>query len=249
LFEIYVTQDFSADKYRAVINLILNGIPEGEREITFLVQDTLMEMEFAVHLCEDTDCKHEPMVFIKAKNIYISYESPIDGIQVEGDIYFPDTSVKHIVLPTVFQTAETGSYVLRVTALKEAYKSETREISFAIIEKEPNFKEVEIDIKPGSEPNSINLNSKGKIPVAILTNEEFDASTVDPVTVSFAEASPVRWTVENVDGDGDMDLLFHFKTQEMNLDQDSTEATLTGITYDGRIIEGTDTVNIVPKDK
>jgi hypothetical protein len=189
------------------------------------------------------------MVFIKAKNIYISYESPIDGIQVEGDIYFPDTSVKHIVLPTVFQTAETGSYVLRVTALKEAYKSETREISFAIIEKEPNFKEVEIDIKPGSEPNSINLNSKGKIPVAILTNEEFDASTVDPVTVSFAEASPVRWTVENVDGDGDMDLLFHFKTQEMNLDQDSTEATLTGITYDGRIIEGTDTVNIVPKDK
>lgn len=250
LFETFVTQYFPSDEYKAVITPIVNGIPEGEREITFLVKDTLKEMEFAVHLCEDKDCNHEPMVFVKEKDIYISYESPIDGIQVEGDIYFPDKSINTVIFPTVFQTAETGSYVLMITASKEGFKSESREVNFAIIEKEADLaQEVEIDIKPSSEPNSINLKSKGKIPVSILTTDEFDASTVNPVTVSFAEAFPVRWTLENVDGDGYMDLLFHFKTQELNLDQDSTEATLTGITYDGRIIAGTDTVNIVPKHK
>jgi hypothetical protein len=107
-----------------------------------------------------------------------------------------------------------------------------------------------IDIKPGSYPNSINLGSKGMVPVAVLTTDDFDASTVDPVTVRFGGATPVRWTMEDVDGDGDTDLLFHFKTQELvDLNEESTEATLTGYTHDGEFIWGTDTVNIVPEDK
>ena len=113
----------------------------------------------------------------------------------------------------------------------------------------PPVVEVTIDIKPGSDPNSINLKSKGVVPVAVLTTDAFDASSVDPDTVEFADAQPVRWTLEDVDGDGDVDLLFHFKTQELNLTGDSTEATLTGSTYAGQAIQDTDTVNIVPKGK
>ena len=109
--------------------------------------------------------------------------------------------------------------------------------------------QVKIDIKPGSYPNSINLKSKGVVPVAVLTADSFDASTIDPDTVLFAGASPLRWTIEDVDNDGDMDMLFHFKTQELDLTKDSTDATLTGTTYDGTLVEGTDTVNIVPKGK
>jgi len=113
----------------------------------------------------------------------------------------------------------------------------------------PPVLEVEIDIKPGSDPNSINLKSRGVVPVAVLTTDDFDATTVDPSMVEFAGATPMRWAWEDVDGDGDKDLLFHFKTQELNLDENSTEAILTGDTTDGRHIQGTDAVNIVPKDK
>lgn len=105
---------------------------------------------------------------------------------------------------------------------------------------------VDIDIKPGSDPNSINLGSKGVVPVAILTTTDFDATTVDPTTVIFAGASPVRWTEEDVDEDADIDLLFHFKTQELALDGDSTEAALTGATTGGDPIVGSDSVRIVP---
>jgi hypothetical protein len=109
----------------------------------------------------------------------------------------------------------------------------------------PQVIEVDIDIKPGSDPNSMNLGSKGMVPVAVLTTDDFDASDVDPVTVEFAGTSPLRWAMEDVDGDGDMDLLFHFKTQELDLDESSNEATLTGATFGGQPIQGTDTVNIV----
>jgi hypothetical protein len=108
---------------------------------------------------------------------------------------------------------------------------------------------VEIDIMPDSYPNSISLESNGEVPVAVLSNGDFDASTVDTSTVVFTGAEPVKWTMEDVDGDGDIDMLFHFMTQELNSDENSTEATLTGDTTDGKHIKGSDSVNIVPKGK
>ncbi len=106
-----------------------------------------------------------------------------------------------------------------------------------------------VDIKPGSDRNSINLKSKGVVPVAVLTTDGFDASDINPGTVQFAGATPVRCTQEDVDQDGDLDLLCHFKTQDLDLDENSTEATLTGSTYASQPVVGTDAVNIVPKDK
>ena len=105
--------------------------------------------------------------------------------------------------------------------------------------------EVDIDIKPGGNPNRINLKSKGVVPVAVLGTVDFDAATIDPATVKFAGASPVHWALDDVDGDGNEDMLLHFKTQELNLTQETTEATLTGETFDGKIISGTDEVCII----
>jgi hypothetical protein len=98
--------------------------------------------------------------------------------------------------------------------------------------------EVPIDIKPGSDTNPINPRSKGKIPVAILTMDTFDATTVNPATVHFGangtEAAPVLVAVEDVNDDGRPDLLLHFNTQETGIQCRETSASLTGETFDGR---------------
>lgn len=114
---------------------------------------------------------------------------------------------------------------------------------------DPDDSTVEIDIKPGSSPNSINLKSNGVVPVAVLTADGFDASTVKPESVEFAGTKAVRWNLCDVDDDGDEDLLLHFKTQDLELNEESTEAMLTGNTFGGEAITGTDTVCIVPKQK
>jgi hypothetical protein len=112
--------------------------------------------------------------------------------------------------------------------------------------------EVLIDIKPGSYPNSINPNSTGDIPVAILTTDDFDASNADPATIVFLDANPVHWAMEDVDYDGDIDMILHFKTQECNfsllVDEggDYPYAYLTGETVDELMFFGKDTVNLVP---
>ena len=113
--------------------------------------------------------------------------------------------------------------------------------------------DVDIDIKPGDFPNSINLKNKGVIPVAILTTSteagesvDFDATTVDPETVVFAGAAPLKWALEDVDFDGDMDMILHFATQDTDIIPGDTEATLTGQTLGGVSITGTDSVRTVP---
>jgi hypothetical protein len=116
---------------------------------------------------------------------------------------------------------------------------------------------VSIDIKPGSDPNSINCNNiEGVITVAILTTEEFDATTVDHTSVTFEGAGEThvakksgepRRHEEDVDYDGDTDLLFHFRLGDTDLTCDSTEGMLTGETFYGLPIEGIDTVRMIDR--
>jgi hypothetical protein len=114
---------------------------------------------------------------------------------------------------------------------------------------------VSVDIRPGGDPNTINCQvSAQMIAVAILTTDDFDATTVDHTTVTFEGASEVhvdaktgqpRRHEEDVDEDGDMDLVFHFRLGDTALTCDATEGTLMGQTFNGTPIEGTDALNVI----
>ncbi len=111
---------------------------------------------------------------------------------------------------------------------------------------------VQIDIKPGSYPNSINLGSGGVVPVAILSTPTFDAATVDPLSLTLASA-PVQLrgngtpqaSLEDVNGDGLPDLVVQVVTEALQLSDTDTEAVLEGMAA-GTPIRGVDTVRIVP---
>jgi hypothetical protein len=112
---------------------------------------------------------------------------------------------------------------------------------------------VTIDIKPGTYPNSVNLGSNGVIPVAILSTPTFDASTIDPTTVTLAGASvqlkgkgtPMS-SLQDVSGDGRLDLVVHVNTEALQLTNTDVNAVLSGATYSGVPIVGEDTIRVVP---
>jgi hypothetical protein len=112
---------------------------------------------------------------------------------------------------------------------------------------------VVIDIKPGTFPNSINLGSGGKVPVAILSTAGFGAITVDPTTVTLASA-PVKLkgkgtpmaSVEDVNGDGLDDLVVHVDTSTFVLSDTDQLAVLEGTTFGGQTVMGTDSIRVVP---
>ena len=113
-----------------------------------------------------------------------------------------------------------------------------------------------VDIKPGSYPNSINVKSNGVIPVAILGTEVFDVADVDVTTLEFAPrgvadggaapAHSVGGHPQDVNDDGLMDLLSHYRTQDTGIVIGDTEACVTGETLDGTPLEGCDLINTEP---
>ena len=111
---------------------------------------------------------------------------------------------------------------------------------------------VEIDLKPGSSPNSINIGSNGTVPVAILSTNTFDATTVDPLSIDLSGArvelkgrgTPMA-SPEDVNGDGLIDLVVHVCTDALELSDTDTAVVLDGKTNGGAAIRGTDSVRVI----
>jgi hypothetical protein len=121
-------------------------------------------------------------------------------------------------------------------------------------------REVSVEVRS----DSINLASNGLIAVAIYTTDDFDAADVDAATVEFAGALAVQWAMEDVDDDGDLDMILHFDIRDTDLAiiynqslgddadgdgvLDSTHqmatVSLTGETVDGQQILGADEVDL-----
>ena len=119
---------------------------------------------------------------------------------------------------------------------------------------EPGLIVVDLDVKPGSDDNPINPVSNGVIPVAILGSADFDVTIVDVATLAFGPgaATPDHKEgghLEDVNGDGFMDLMSHYRTQESGLTVGDTEACVTGATVDGILIEGCDLVSVKEKEE
>jgi len=114
---------------------------------------------------------------------------------------------------------------------------------------------VVINIKPGSDPNSINPRSKGRAPVAILSTAAgeygtplaFDATRIIPSTVRFGPRTAVfdetggafedhkknghvedAYELDERTRDGDDDLVMHFPTPQTGIVSGDTEACVKG---------------------
>lgn len=119
--------------------------------------------------------------------------------------------------------------------------------------------EVRVDVMPGSDLNPVNVKKGGMLPVAILTTGDFDAADADPTTITLrdgegeGDGTPVAGrnggvmaSLEDVDGDGDLDLVLHFSTPDLvangDLSKDTQTLVLRGQTFGGEPFQGSDAV-------
>lgn len=126
-------------------------------------------------------------------------------------------------------------------------------LGVAYAQEEHPHMHVNIDVKPGSDPNSINLKSKGLVPVALFGSAEFDIDLVDTTTISFGPmhhhmdggAPAVKVNAEDVNLDGYPDLIFFFKPAQTGLQTSDATACLHGFLLDGSHFCGHDDVRVI----
>ena len=107
---------------------------------------------------------------------------------------------------------------------------------------------VAVDVLPGDESNVVYPTRVGKLPVAVLSSPDFDATQVDPATLRFGlgEAKQARNTsvvIADVDGVHGNDSEVRFRVDQAGIFCDDTEVNLYGETYTGEIIGGTDQID------
>jgi lysophospholipase L1-like esterase len=106
-----------------------------------------------------------------------------------------------------------------------------------------------VDVKPGSDVNPINAGSTGMTPVALLTTDALDATTIDASTLRLgpksAQATPPHVHQEDVNGDGKLDLMLQFPTQDIGVAAGMTTLCMRGELPDrGRTFQACDRIRV-----
>lgn len=115
--------------------------------------------------------------------------------------------------------------------------------------------ELDILIRPQEDPNPINPESYGVVPVAVLNTSDFDPRNLAVNSLRFGSPTSVSLSTgatpahnghfEDVDADGDLDLVLHFPIRDTGYQSGDETGKLVGKTVDGRQVSGTDSVTIV----
>ena len=204
-----------------------------------------------------------------AKTLWVEH---LDGAADDGfDVYVNDTYVgtyedqypSNTWTATEFDISSghyTGLLTIKFEATAPAWSGcgTWGQVAFNMIELYGPYP-VNIDIKPGSDPNSINLKEQGVLPVAIL-GSSIDVYSIDLETITLggtmvttrgsAKAPKMAVSFEDVDGDGSTDLVAFFRVEDLvtegALGETTDELILEAETTGGLPIYGIDTVNVVP---
>lgn len=112
----------------------------------------------------------------------------------------------------------------------------------------------DVDFRPGSATNILNQSSRGRIPVALYGSPFVDAGTVDRDSLALSGVAAEHVAFEDVDGDGVLDLILHFRTQALVSSLEAEhgdlqngmllDVALVGSRMDGGSCRGTDAVRI-----
>lgn len=151
------------------------------------------------------------------------------GVSGTGRTFLPDGSVTGVT-----RTSGNGSYKLVISGVS------------------PSALQISIDIKPGLDRiTRVNPKSKGKIPVALLSLNDFDATNADESSIRFGpggtEASG-HCNKHDANHDGRADLLCHFDLEAAAFDESDEEGIVTG-TVGGMPFEGRGWLKVIHNKK
>ncbi|GEM_PF-3094521 len=129
----FVTKDIEPQTCKAVVSILKPIEQTEERNFGIFIEP---RFEFSVQFCKDRECKEKSKTFVKNEEVFIRFLSNLDNPEVASRISFPDGSEMDISIPSSIKTSKIGTYELLVAAAKSGYKTITKKLQFAVLEKD-----------------------------------------------------------------------------------------------------------------
>ena len=154
----------------------------------------------------------------------------------DGQTFVTDDSGVDLTGPGHTYSAA-GDYVVALMVSEE--DGGDSDIATALVTVAPTNVSAVVDIRP----SSINLNSGGVTPVAVLANETFDANGVDIGTLRFGVNGTEGMAahgghIEDLNGDGLDDLMLHIPTEDLGIPLITSDGTFLPLLLTGSLLSG-----------
>lgn len=157
----------------------------------------------------------------------------------------PETGVYYVGVVNYGRRFATGGMVSGARVSNGDYMLVISGVSSAVLH-------INIDVKPGKENISpLNPKAKGRVPVALLSADNFNPADVDVKSLTFGhdgdEASLEKCNKGSADfnKDGVKELICHFDNQTASFRKGDEEGVLKGKLKDGTLIEGRGLLKVV----
>ena len=152
-----------------------------------------------------------------------------------------------------WSSCDLGIHVVGLKVTNSFNESDEHDTTIDVVEVAPVH--VNIDIKPGSDPNCFNPNGHGSLPVAVIGSAELDVMQIDVESLllqgltvkAVGKQNKFMTHYENITNDEYLDLIIQFEDNGQLIPSINGYATLTGVLADGTPIEGSDTICLTPK--
>jgi hypothetical protein len=106
---------------------------------------------------------------------------------------------------------------------------------------------IDVDVKPGSDENPVNIKSQGSTPIAVLCTPVVNPLQVAGAIITAGAGSVgEKCRLKDVDEDGCQDVLCHFPTPELGVTCETTDLEVVVTLNDGTTLTGSDTVTPKP---
>jgi beta-glucanase (GH16 family) len=214
-------------------------VEPADRTLTF-VNGGPSEMTIEIETLDDTKWEGTQRVILRLSDAAGALLGPIRQASadiIENDPYDPDLLDDFEVTPYLWEGGPTVALSYEEVASGASLARPGQDAYEGVLRVDGPLA-VDIEI----EGNACTA-TRGVIPVNLLSSATFDATTVDHSTVAFGEATeahvdkktgePTRH-VEDANGDGLLDLVFHFRANEIGAD--CTSVPFNGSTFDGQPI-------------
>lgn len=170
------------------------------------------------------------------------------GITVNGvPVGLADRSTRSVELTDIERDKEVVLGVVGLTADRVLGDSAT-----VVVPPQSSRSLPVLDIRPGSATNTVQTKSNGVVPVALLSTNDVNSTTLDLTTACFGDAeAPAerdcseahgRGHFEDADGDGRLDVVLHYEMKQTGIDAGDDRACLSGRLKDGSTFEVCDAI-------
>ncbi len=147
-FTSLVDQYLFPGNYKVKLEILAQSQKIGTKSKIIKIQKTNKYLDAKLHICKNTDCQLEKIIFLQGETAYLKINSNVSNLHIISKIKYPDKKEFQDLnfsdnLATISLT-QLGSYKVIIEINKKDYNKQVIKKDFAVITKQPEIKSVSI---------------------------------------------------------------------------------------------------------